>query len=122
MNQRKTFEALSALGWELIQVHLLKTIPNALTVDVVAGDFKVEKPRYDPQHERLHINKTQYFSPVPADVWEFHIGGYQVLDKYLKSRKGRTLSLDEIENIQNVVNVLRFTIDQMQRIDDCWKP
>ena len=122
VNQGKTFEALSALGCELMQAHLLKTIPNALTVDVTAGDFEVEKPGYDPQHERLHINKTQYFSPVPADVWAFHIGGYQVLDKYLKSRKGRTLSLDEIENVQNVVNVLRFTIDQMRRIDVRWKP
>ena len=122
VKQRKTFEVLSALGCELMQAHLLKTIPNTLTVDVTAGDFKVEKPGYDPQHERLHINKTQYFSPVPADVWAFHIGGYQVLDKYLKSRKGRTLSLDEIENVQNVVNVLRFTIDQMKRIDECWKP
>ena len=122
VNQGKTFEALSALGCELMQAHLLKAIPNTLTVDVTAGDFAVEKPRYDPQHERLHINKTQYFSPVPAEVWAFHIGGYQVLDKYLKSRKGRTLSLDEIENVQNVVNVLRFTIDQMQKIDACWKP
>ena len=122
VNQRKTFEALSALGWELMQAHLLKSIPQALTVDVTKGDFKVEKPTYDPQHERLRINKTQYFSPVPRDVWAFHIGGYQVLDKYLKSRTGRTLSLDEIENVQNVVNVLRFTIDQMKRIDECWKP
>ncbi len=122
VNQRKTFEALSALGCELIQAHLLKAIPNTLTVDVTAGDFEVEKPGYDPQHEQLHINKTQYFSPVPAEVWAFHIGGYQVLDKYLKSRKGRTLSLDEIGNVQNVVNVLRFTIDQMKRIDECWKP
>ena len=119
VNQRKTFEALSALGWELMQAHLLKSIPQALTVDVTKGDFKVEKPTYDPQHERLRINRTQYFAPVPQDVWEFHIGGYQVLDKYLKSRIGRTLSLDEIENVQNVVNVLRFTIDQMKRIDEC---
>ena len=122
VKQRKTFEALSALGWELIQAHLLKSIPQELNVAVTKGDFKVEKPAYDPQHERLHINKTQYFSPVPADGWAFHIGGYQVLDKYLKSRKGRTLSLDEIENVQNVVNVLRFTIGQMRRIDECWKP
>ncbi len=122
VNQRKTFEALAALGWELVQAHLLKSIPQALTVDVTKGGFKVEKPTYDPQHERLRINKTQYFSPVPADVWTFHIGGYQVLDKYLKSRIGRTLSLDEIETVQNVVNVLRFTIDQMERIEECWKP
>ena len=122
VNERETFEALAALGRELMQAHLLKTIPDTLTVDVTAGNFVVEKPRYDSQNERLYMNKTQYFSPVPRDVWAFHIRGYQVLDKYLKSRKGRVLSLDEIENIQNVVNVLRFTIDQMERIDNCWKP
>ena len=121
VNERKPFEALAALGWELMQVHLLKIIPDTLTVDVTTGNFEVEKPRYDLQHERLHINKTQYFSPVSRDVWAFHIGGYQVLDKYLKSRKGRTLSLDEIENVQNVINILRFTIDQMERIGECWK-
>ncbi len=65
---------------------------------------------------------TLYFSLVPAGMWAFYIDGYQVLDKHLKSRKGRTLSLDEIENIQHVVNFLRFTIKQMRRIDDCWKP
>ena len=122
VNQRKTFEALSALGWELVQTHLLKSVPQELNVEPTPGDFMVEKPTYDAQRERLHINTTQYFAPVPRDVWEFHIGGYQVLDKYLKSRKGRTLSLDEIENIQNVVNVLHFTIDQMERIEECWKP
>ncbi len=122
VDERETFEALASLGWALIQAHLLKTIPGILTVDVTAGNFVVEKPRYDPQHERLSINKTQYFSPVPQDVWAFHIGGYQVLNTYLKSRKGRTLSLDEIENVQHIVNVLRFTIDQMQRIGEYWKP
>ena len=122
VNQRETFEALAALGWELVQAHLLKAIPQALTVDVTPGDFAVEKPAYDARRERLYINTAQYFSPVPQDVWEFHIDGYQVLAQYLKSRKGRTLSLNEIENIQNVVNVLRFTIDQMQRIEERWKP
>ena len=48
VNQRKTFEALSALGCELMQAHLLKAIPNTLTVDVTAGDFKVEKPAIRP--------------------------------------------------------------------------
>ena len=121
VNQRKTFEALSKLGWELVQAHLLKIVPSSLKVEPTPGDFTVEKPAYEAERERLRINKTQYFAPVPRDVWAFHIGGYQVLDKYLKSRKGRALSLDEIENVQNVVNVLRFTIDQMGRIEGCWK-
>ncbi|MCY3728366.1 MAG: hypothetical protein OXF97_05135 [Nitrospira sp.] len=82
----------------------------------------VENPTYNPQSERLYINKTRYFAPVPHDVWEFQIGGYQVLYQYLKSRKGRDLGLKETDGIRGIVNVLRFTIDQMQHIDKCWKP
>jgi hypothetical protein len=58
---------------------------------------------------------------VPKEVWEFHIGGYQVLDKYLKSRKGRTLSLDEINHVAAVADVLAFTIEQMEKIDAAWR-
>ena len=117
-----TFEAVSELGWELVQAHLIIMVPKELKVDVTKGGFEVEKPAYDEKQQRLYINKDQYFSPVPKEVWEFHIGDYQVLDKYLKSRKGRTLSLDEIENIQNIVKTLAFTIRQMQKIDDIWNP
>ena len=120
--ERKVFEALSDLGWKLVQTHLLKHIPQELGVLPIGENSRVENQTYDDQRQRLHINKTQYFTPVSQDVWDFHIGGYQVLNQYLKARKGRTLSLDEIENVGNIVNVLRFTIDQMQRIDECWKP
>ena len=122
VDKRETFATLSTLGWELLQVHLLKSIPQALDVDVTGSDFVVEKPCYEALRERLYINKTQYFAPVPKDVWEFHIDGYPVLGTFLKYRKGRMLSLDEIEAIQSIINALRFTIDQMQRIDECWQP
>jgi predicted helicase len=121
VEDRKTFEILSELGQELVQAHLLKMIPTEPKVSVTKGSFEVEKPTYDEKHQRLYINKDQYFSPVSKEVWEFRIGGYQVLDKYLKSRKDRTLSLDEIENIQHVVKSLAFTIQQMQKIDEVWK-
>ena len=58
---------------------------------------------------------------MPKAVWEFHIGGYQVLDKYLKSRKGRTLTLDEIGHVARVADSLAFTIDQMAAIDIAYK-
>jgi len=119
---RKTFETLTALGWGLVQAHLLKDIPGQPQVEVTKGSDLVEKPIYNATEQRLYINPKQYFAPVPEDVWNFHIGGYQVLDKYLKSRQGRELSLDEKENIINVVKVLRFTIDQMQEIDATWQP
>ena len=122
MDDRETFEKLSALGWELVQAHLLKLIPSTPRVDINKGNMQVEKPVYDENQQRLYINKDQYFSPVPKDVWEFVIGGYPVLDRYLKSRKARTLSLDEIENIQNIVKALAFTITQMLKIEEAWKP
>ena len=59
---------------------------------------------------------------MPEDVWNFQIGGYQVLNKYLKSRRGRELTLDEIENVLNLVKVLRFTMARMREIDETWRP
>ena len=121
-DDRQTFEKLSALGWRLVQAHLLKDITAQPWVEITKGSDRVDQPTYNAPEQRLYINPNQYFAPVPADVWNFHIGGYQVIDKYLKSRKGRELSLDEIENIINVVKVLRFTIDQMGEIDEIWQP
>ena len=112
------FEALSALGWDLAQKHLLKDVPKLeLGAFIGKGDYSVEKPVYSEVQQAVFINKTQFFKPVPRDVWEFHIGGYQVIDKYLKSRKGRTLTLDEIENVTRVCNVLAFTITRMGEIE-----
>ncbi len=85
------------------------------------GDHTVEAVRYSPEEQAVWINKTQFFKPVPQAVWDFHIGGYQVLDKYLKSRKGRKLSLDEINHFGAVADSLAFTIDQMAKIDEAYR-
>ena len=58
---------------------------------------------------------------MPLPVWEFHIGGYQVLDKYLKSRKGRRLSLDEINHVSAIADSLAFTIDRMAKIEAAYR-
>lgn len=114
------FEDLSVLGWDLIQTHLLKTVPRSdprLGDYVGKGDHTVEAVRYSPQEATVWINKTQGFANLPQAVWDFHIGGYQVIDKYLKSRKGRVLNLDEQTHVGNIAESLNFTIAQMARID-----
>ena len=58
---------------------------------------------------------------MPQAVWDFHIGGYQVLDKYLKSRKGRVLSLDEINHVGAIADSVAFTIEQMAKIDKAYQ-
>lgn len=77
--------------------------------------------RYSEAEKAVWINETQFFKPVPEDVWNLHIGGYQVLEKYLKSRKGRQLSLDEMKHVGKVADSLAFTITQMAKIDKAYK-
>ena len=115
------FESLSRLGWALIETHLLRTLPRRnLAAYHGQGDHEVEFVRYSEADQSIAINNTQGFKPIPQAVWDFHIGGYQVLDKYLKSRKGRKLSLDEIGHVAKVADALAFTIDQMAKIDEAY--
>jgi hypothetical protein len=116
------FERLSRLGWALVQAHLLRELPReGLAAYQGKGDHRVESVHYLPDEKVVSINKTQFFKPVPQDVWNFRIGGYQVLDKYLKSRKGRALSLDEINHVGAIADSLAFTIEQMAKIDEAYK-
>jgi predicted helicase len=116
------FDRLSEFGWELVQAHLLREFPRkGLGKYHGKGDNEVEAVRYSPQEQAIAINGMQSFKPVPEDVWNFHIGGYQVLDKYLKSRKGRKLTLDEIDHVAAVADSLAFTIEQMAKIDKAYR-
>ena len=121
---RNAFEALSVLGWDLAEIQLMRHAPPSggkLGRYMGRGHDQVDKPRWSEAEQTLWINATQGFAPVPREVWEFTIGGYQVLDKYLKSRKGRALSLDEVENVERVTDILAFTIGQMRRIDEAYR-
>jgi predicted helicase len=116
------FERLSRLGWALVEAHLLRNLSRGkLAAYHGKGDHAVEFVHYSEAEQSIAINKTQSFQPVPPAVWNFHIGGYQVLDKYLKSRKGRKLSLDEIDHLAKVADALAFTIGQMAKIDDAYR-
>ncbi|TFU06194.1 hypothetical protein EUV02_04065 [Polymorphobacter arshaanensis] len=115
------FVALADLGEALVAAHLLKTVPKGGVGGFDGkGDNHVEFFEYDAASARIRINATQYFGKVSPEIWAFTIGGYQVLRQYLKARKGRVLTLDEMENVENVVNVLAFTIDQMAAIDTAY--
>jgi predicted helicase len=116
------FERLSKLGWALVQAHLLRELPRkGLATYQGKGDHTVEAVRYSTDDQAVAINKSQFFKPVPQAVWDFHIGRYQVLEKYLKSRKGRALSLDEINHVGTIADSLAFTIEQMAKIDEAYQ-
>jgi len=73
--------------------------------------------RYEPKEERVYVNKTQYFERVPLELWEYQIGGYQVLEKWLKDRQGRRLTLEEIKTYCRVVTAIQRTIALQEEID-----
>ena len=121
IDDETAFEQLAKLGQQLIDVHLLKIIPQEPNCQLKGEcNEKVEKPIYVADKQTLHINRTQHFTNVPKEVWEFKIGGYQVLDKYLKERKkaDRPLSSAEILHFPKIVKILVYTHKQMQAIDD----
>jgi len=110
------FKKLSELGKELVELHLMKKrLPIKAKFDI-QGSNVVEKVKY--KDGKVWINKEQYFEGVPEDVWNFYIGGYQVLDKWLKSRKGRKLKGKEIEQFLQIVEIIRETIRLMEEIDN----
>jgi hypothetical protein len=67
---------------------------------------------------RVHVNREQYFDGVPAEVWQFQVGGYQVCEKWLKDRRGRKLSYDDLAHYQKVVVALKETIRLMAEVDE----
>lgn len=116
-SDKKLFAKLVEKGRELVELHLLKSaqVEDFITAFPVAGSNKVEKPRYDKN--KVWINSSQYFDGIPETVWEFQVGGYQVCEKWLKDRKDRVLSLEEINHYQKVVVALKETIRLMKEID-----
>jgi hypothetical protein len=73
--------------------------------------------RYEPKEERVYVNKTQYFEPIPLELREYQIGGYQVLEKWLKDRRERRLTLEEIKTYCRVVTAIQRTIALQEEID-----
>jgi len=123
-SDKALFAKLVKLGQKLTGLHLLENVPKPHATYPIAGDnivTRTGKSAYKPPTAespgRVYINDSQYFQNVPPEVWEFHVGGYQVCEKWLKDRKGRTLSYDDIEHYRKTTEALRQTIGLMEEID-----
>ncbi|TAH34307.1 MAG: hypothetical protein EYC70_15260 [Planctomycetota bacterium] len=114
------FRSLARLGGELTALHLLESpkLARPITECVGAQDPEVDKVSWSRNTVWLDKAQTAGFKGVCEDVWNFHIGGYQVCEKWLKDRKGRTLSKDDIAHYQKIVVALNETIRLMKSIDE----
>ena len=120
---KKTFHALAVHGAVLRVVHLMESplLDNLITTYPVDGDHEVKKPRFEKDGKtgtsKVWINETQYFGGVPEVAWNFHIGGYQPAQKWLKDRKGHKLTVDDIRHWQRIIVALSETDKIMKEID-----
>ena len=119
---------LVKFGSKLRQIHLLETSivedfntsypkdgTNTITTKIGKKDWEIFDEK--KQLGRIWINAEQYFDQIPITAWEFYIGGYQPAQKWLKDRKGRTLSFDDILHYQKIIVALLETERLMKEID-----
>jgi predicted helicase len=115
---KKLFTQTAAIGKKLMDLHLLRKGYLNVTVK-----FQGEGPQtitimvLNAKKKRLYINETQYFEGIDETVWEYRIGAYQVLRKWLKYRKGQEISLLEIKHLCRVASSIKETLLLQKQID-----
>ncbi|BDA07232.1 DNA methyltransferase [Helicobacter pylori] len=111
------FRALSLLGIELIGLHVLNqeslnysfeklkdaTIGESCYIEAHDRNPIIKKPSHNEPEKRLYINHSAYFSGVSQEIYDYRIGGYCVLDKYLKSHKNEDCDFDHVTRIIKVI-------------------
>jgi hypothetical protein len=124
------FRSLSELGSQLVALHLVESeAQNTPVTNYIGNSTEVVKPGWtDDNGGTVWLDTggtkakttagTRGFVGVPEAVWNFHIGGYQVCEKWLKDRKGRTLSEEDMSHYHKIIVALSETIRIMPKIDE----
>ncbi|WP_283797218.1 type ISP restriction/modification enzyme [Campylobacter jejuni] len=120
---KNTFKNLSKLGLKLVNLHLLKNdeldfnVGEALFKDIKNKNFKIQKIKYNKDTKELFINESLYFNKVSPEIYEFKIGGYAVLDKYLKSHKEEDIDHKHFTLIIQTLNETLKIQDEISKIN-----
>ncbi|HEB9429108.1 TPA: N-6 DNA methylase [Campylobacter coli] len=123
VENKKTFKNLSKLGLKLLNLHLLKdselnsNAGEALFKDIKNKNFKIQKVKYNKDTKELFINESLYFSKVSPEIYEFKIGGYAVLDKYLKSHKEEDIDYKYFTLIIQTLDATLKIQDEISKIN-----
>lgn len=116
---KKIFDRLQKLGEELIDLHLLKKVPQNNAGYPNKGEHKISYSKYNEEKKRLYINEKQYFENVKKEVYDYSIGGYKPIEKYIKARD--ILTLKDISHLIKVIAVIERTILLQEEIDKVWR-
>ena len=114
------FRALSKIGGELVSLHLMESSKLDQHLTAYTGSAAPVVDKVSWANDTVWLDKKQScgFIGIPENVWNFHIGGYQVCHKWLKDRKGRTLTAEDFNHYHRIVVALSETIRLMTEIDE----
>ncbi|MDD2228920.1 MAG: hypothetical protein PHY48_05880 [Candidatus Cloacimonetes bacterium] len=115
------FKQMAGYGKAIADLHLMQS--SELDTPIAkyqgnSGNDRVEQVSYDVAQGRIYINPDKYFEGINTEVWSYHIGGYQVLHKYLKDRKGRTM--DNPIYFCRMITAISKTIEVQTKIDEIY--
>ena len=116
---KNIFNRLQILGGELIDLHLLKKVPQSNASYPEKGEHKVAFCKYNEEEKRIYINEKQYFENVKEEVYDYSIGGYKPIEKYIKARE--ILTLGDIKHLIRVIDVIEKTILAQREIEEVWR-
>ena len=132
-SNHNVFINIGKLGQELADIHLMKSdkLNKSFSRFEISGNNTVKKVEYIPvgsglvpaqkkdskENGKVFINKTQYFSDIDKDIWDFQIGDHKIMYDWLKSRKNRTLYSEQIQNYIKIAQALKLTIKYHKKID-----
>jgi Type ISP C-terminal specificity domain/N-6 DNA Methylase len=116
---KRLFADLAARGRELMELHLMRApeLNEFITEFPIKGENLVQEASYNPENQRVSINGQQYFGGVPKNIWEFQFGGFQVCEQWIKDRKGRNLTYDDLQHWQRIVVAIKETMRITAEID-----
>ncbi len=113
------FAKMAKLGHELVNLHLMKSgrLDKPSAKFEGKGNTLVEKVRFGEGRQQVFVNPDSYFGKIIPEIWEYQIGGYQVMEKWLKDRKSQRLSLEDIKHYCRIATAIKETIAIQKKID-----
>lgn len=110
------FKKYVEYGSQLRELHLMKNnIQKELTLECCNNNLLIENVKY--QNGKLNINKETSILGITEDVYNYYLGGYQVIDKWLKSHKGENLTIDSFNHIKKIVGIIEETIKIQEKLE-----
>lgn len=115
-------------GKRLVELYLLEApdlqgLDNLTVGFPISGDNIVQRgyPRFTVQDGRVHINNRQYFEGITQQMWDYKVGSFNPLERWLKERRGRILSPDERRHYETFATAVAKVLEELPRLDGTWR-